>query len=127
MIDATRFWRFCMLLDDSPDSCWIWTGAVNEVDATGRFWVTADKEIRAHRAAYELRYGEPPPKGYRLVKTCAHPQCVRHWKLGGPFRKVSVSDRSAFRPGYLSLSMVARKFGVTRRYAAKIRAGFART
>lgn len=122
MIDPSRFWKHCMLLDDSPNSCWIWTGAFTD-GGMGRYFSGGRIEIRANRAAYELRFGEPVPPGRILRKDCAHPQCVRHWVLGGMARKLEPEDVTLIRGRTLSLSMLAKRLGITRNWANMIRMG----
>lgn len=121
-VDPSRFWKHCMLLDDSPNSCWIWTGGCRD-DGMGRYFVSGRVEMRANHAAYELRFGEPVPPGRVLKKDCAHPQCVRHWILGGLYTKLRPEDVKLIRERTLSLSMLAKKFGVIRHYIASVRAG----
>lgn len=124
MIDASRFWKHCMLLDDSPDACWIWVGALNDVDNTGRYFISRRKEIRAHHAAYELRFGELPPPGRRLRRDCNHPQCVRHWTLDEDYRRLSpreIQSIQAHDRALGPLARVARAFGITLRHAARLR------
>jgi hypothetical protein len=77
-----RFWKHVLLLDDSPESCWIWVGAIRD-DGYGRFFMDSGRrEIRAHWAAWELKTGNPVPEGWTLESTCGNPQCVRHWQIG---------------------------------------------
>ena len=122
MIDAERFWKHCMLLDDSADTCWVWVGALRE-DGLGRVFIGHRGEVRAHRVAYELRFGEPPPKGRELVRTCNHPQCVRHWILGRVHQKLTAEDRSMVRQSWLPCTILARKLGVKPGYIHRLRAG----
>jgi hypothetical protein len=53
--DAARFWAKVY----KTDSCWLWTGALDE--GYGRFSLIGrrDKSYRAHRIAYALAYGDP--------------------------------------------------------------------
>lgn len=111
MIDADRFWQHCVLLDDSDDTCWIWTGAQRE-DGRGRFFVSRRVEILAHHAAYELRHQQPVPEGYRLIQECANPNCVRHWRLDRPHRKLSAQAKDAIQRSYLPTMKLAAMYGV---------------
>ena len=119
MIDRARFWRFVQLLDDSDDACWIWTGAMRD-DGRGRFSV-GRREITAHRAAWEIRTGEPAPAGYRLEQECNHPQCVRHWKLGGPVRKLGDEAVAAIRRSGCSIREIARRWRASRTHVWAIK------
>lgn len=121
MIDAARFWRHVMFLDDSRDTCWIWTGAQRD-DGIGRFFVGARHEVRAHHAAYELRFDEPVPPGFRLVSECSEPNCVRHWRLDRPHRKLSDRDRENIRQSRLGPCALARIFHVHHRSILRVRA-----
>lgn len=76
-----RFWKHVMLLDDSPESCWIWVGAIRD-DGYGRFFISRFREIRAHWAGWQIRTGTTVPEGYTLESVCRNPQCVRHWQIG---------------------------------------------
>jgi hypothetical protein len=81
MTSLERFKQHVVFLDDSDDSCWIWTGALRD-DGRGRTWVEGrENERRAHRVAWEFLNGQSLPRGMRLVPECSHPQCVRHWRL----------------------------------------------
>jgi hypothetical protein len=114
-----QFWRHCSLADDGPDTCWIWHGAQRD-DGRGRMRVRG-KEITAHRAAWEIRHGEPAPQGYRLVQTCAHPNCVRHWRLGERCPKLSPSDKASIRHSLMPHRALARKYRVSHSLIIRIR------
>ena len=116
MIDTQRFWSHCMELDDSPNTCWVWVGACRDSDGIGRYFVSRRREIRANHAAYELRFGEPVPCGRTLRKDCANPQCVRHWVLGGPARKLSPEDVREIqrKPRTTSFALIAKRFHISR-------------
>ena len=70
--------------------------------------------MRAHWAAWEIQNGEPVPKGHRLEQTCNHPDCVRHWKLGGKRRKLSPKAVRDVLTSTLGLKKLARKYRVSR-------------
>ena len=109
MIDTVRFWKHVMLLDDSPDTCWIWTGAQRD-DGRGRFFVTKRREVRAHWAAFFIQHGRWPLAEHRLIQTCSEPNCVRHWRQGGPFRKLSEQSVAAIRASRASYRSLARHY-----------------
>jgi hypothetical protein len=119
MIDKARFWKHVSLLDDSSDTCWVWVGAMRD-DGRGRFSYNGG-EIRAHWAAYEIQHGTPVPKGHRLEQTCNHPQCVRHWKLGGKFRKLGPKAVLEILSGLIDTKSAAKKYGVSARRIFQVR------
>jgi hypothetical protein len=120
VIDTARFWKHVMDLDDGRDTCWVWIGAMRD-DGTGRFFVTRRREIPAHHAAYEIRTDHPVPKGYQLTQTCNHPNCVRHWKLDRPHRKLSERERECIRRSRLPSSQLSRMHGVSLWYIWHLR------
>ena len=122
MIDPKLLERFkshVAFLDDSDDSCWIWVGALQD-DGRGRFRING-KEASAHRVGWELLHGQPIPDGIRLVQECTSPQCVRHWRLDKPYRKLSDLDVSHIRGSSLSLRRLASIFGVNVRHVWSIK------
>lgn len=68
--------RFWMRIQRSAEtSCWQWVGANTGVKKYGRFSVTADVAVVAHRYAYELLVG-PIPDGMVLDHLCRNHSCV---------------------------------------------------
>jgi hypothetical protein len=67
-----RFWE---KVDRSggPDACWLWTGG-RDKDGYGRFPVSHDREMRAHRFAWESING-PMPAGLDGCHACDNPPC----------------------------------------------------
>jgi hypothetical protein len=56
-------------------ACWIWVKG-RDGDGYGMFhW--RGRMVKAHRFAYELRYG-PIPDGLQIRHRCDEPSCVRH-------------------------------------------------
>jgi HNH endonuclease len=64
--------RFWSKVDKGPE-CWLWTAARFRT-GTGQFRV-GQKMRQAHRVAWELTYGSPPPA--LLRSTCGNLLCVR--------------------------------------------------
>lgn len=63
--DEQRFWS--KVDKRGPDECWPWTAAT--LLGYGVFWVRG-KNVKAHRYAYELVHGEPPPPRMHLDHEC---------------------------------------------------------
>lgn len=77
-----RFFSFI----NKTETCWIWTGALNEAG----YGMISDRSVksgstakRAHRVSYEIHKGEIPP-GLHILHTCDNPKCVNpgHLILG---------------------------------------------
>ena len=123
-----RFKSKVLWLDDSDDSCLIWVGALRD-DGRGRFFFSSNKpggpwrEVKAHRVAWELFNGRPVPKGVRLIQECNHPQCVRHWRLDRPSKKLSVDQVHAIRYSGRPAAALAVTFGVSVSYVKRIKCG----
>ena len=66
-----RFWNK-VDISGGPTACWIWTKGLRE--GYGHFWM-ANKDVGAHRVAYELEVG-PIPEGLTIDHLCNNPPCV---------------------------------------------------
>ena len=70
---ATLERRFWSKVDKHPRACWLWTGSTFRT-GSGQFRVGL-KNRQAHRVAWELTFGSPPPG--LLRSKCGNLQCVR--------------------------------------------------
>lgn len=69
-----------------PESCWPWM-AHRDKDGYGRFSVGARRQVRAHRAAWEIANGRPVPEGLLVRHLCeggGNPWCCnpKHLQVG---------------------------------------------
>ncbi len=73
---SSRFWRFVR----KGDGCWEWLGAKSDGYGTIHH---AGRQRKAHRIAYELKYGVVPD-GASVLHRCDNPSCVNtdHLFLG---------------------------------------------
>lgn len=82
-IGQSRSERFWAKVDRSggPDACWPWTACRNE-RGYGYFWT--GRVAKAHRVAYELSSGLPPPAHLDVCHRCDNPRCCNqtHFFLG---------------------------------------------
>lgn len=69
---AERFWE--KVDKRGPDDCWLWTAALNH-SGYGRFAISSDHLVQAHRFSYELVHG-PIPDGMNVCHSCDNPPCV---------------------------------------------------
>lgn len=60
---------------NKTDTCWLWTGTRNEY-GYGIFLLPREKQIRAHRYAYEFFTGKKIPQGMVIMHSCDNPPCV---------------------------------------------------
>lgn len=68
---AERFWPKV----NKTDTCWLWTGSLNN-RGYGMVWdIRTQKPMLAHRASYELLVGDIP-RGLTLDHLCSTPECV---------------------------------------------------
>lgn len=76
--------RFQKRLKNQPDGCIIFIGAIDPgTIGYGRFHVSANKIVRAHKFAWEQAKG-PVPDGLILKHSCHNPRCcnIGHMSLG---------------------------------------------
>jgi len=66
-----RFWSKV----DKTDSCWLWTGSVNQGTGYGQFSPKHGFQVQTHRYSYELAKG-PIPDKYDVHHTCHVRACV---------------------------------------------------
>jgi len=75
-----RFWLYISKQGSIPEyrpelgPCWLWTGG-NDRRGYGRFSDADQRQVLAHRFAYELLVG-PIPEGLDLDHLCRVPACV---------------------------------------------------
>jgi hypothetical protein len=72
---ADRFWSKV----DRSGGCWLWMGDVMRKTVGrdyGRFYLTPNRPVSAHRIAYELSKGKLMP-GQVVMHRCDTPRCVR--------------------------------------------------
>jgi hypothetical protein len=89
-----RFWSY---VDKSagPDSCWLWTGAMNgrksKSQMYGSFHPTQAVKVRTHRYAYELHHNVTLTSAEPIHHTCGNTLCVQPKHL----QKVTQQENTA--------------------------------
>jgi opacity protein-like surface antigen len=136
------------------DGCWLWTGATDK-NGYGRTSQTINGRtsmVRAHRAMFEMRFGEIPD-GMMVCHRCDNPSCVNpdHLFLGSALAnmrdkiakgravyecgerhhaaKINESDVAAIRTAHIggeAQSALARRYGLGRHRAGLRHAGGSR-
>jgi hypothetical protein len=84
-----RFWENTGVNDGNR--CWDWHGTKDEKGYGRISWRT--QTIKAHRVAYEMRYG-PIPDGFVICHTCDNPNCVNPNHLFADTQKANMQDAS---------------------------------
>jgi len=123
MLSESEFWSQHRVAEGG---CWLWTGRLDG-DGYGLVDVDAGFPARAHRKAWEFRFG-PIPTGKNVLHKCDHPACIRpsHLYLGttvqnvmdmvnrGRVRsKLKTADIIAIRKDPRSKSAIAEHYGVS--------------
>lgn len=103
-----RFWAKTVA-GPTEDDCVIWVGAIAD-DGYARFWTgpteRAGPVLRAHRYAYQLRFGHLP-KGVMLKHSCDITVCVNAKHLAVGTDRQNRIDRSLRRNSYPGLPMAS--------------------
>ena len=73
VVTGTLEERVAQSIEKQPDGCWIWTGHLND-QGYGLISIK-NREMRAHRVAYEMAKG-PIPRGRVLDHSCHNHACV---------------------------------------------------
>lgn len=119
-----------------PDECWEWQGHLDK-DGYGAIWING-KDIRAHRASFELA-GNTIPEGSLILHSCDNPSCVnpKHLRAGTGSENMSeMTLRGRNKSAKLTLQQVmaikedgrihreiAAEYGVARTTVCNIKAG----
>lgn len=93
-----RFWK--KVETGGVDECWAWNSSLDSC-GYGTFWLNAN--VKAHRVAYELTFGEIP-EGQHVLHKCDNPRCCNpnHLFLGTHeenMKDMARKGRALSRPG----------------------------
>jgi hypothetical protein len=121
---ADRFWprvnKRGRTMPGMDTPCWEWTKALDD-DGYGRLEAGGKKHAGAHRVAWELVHGAPPPDDRMVCHRCDNPRCVRAETEGGHLFLGTQRDnvRDALAKGrHGSLKQAGKKRGPYRKRAA---------
>jgi hypothetical protein len=76
------------------EACWEWMGPRHRTLGYG-FFVSAPLNVGAHRFAWALENGMPPPMGEDICHRCDNPPCVNPAHLFSGTRKQNMEDSVA--------------------------------
>ena len=94
---AERDTRWATFVRRSPDGagCWWWCGALTPT-GHGRYHSPDRRTVQAHRYAWTLAHGTPPP-GTVLAHRCDEPSCVRPDHLETTDQSTNIAQAAARR------------------------------
>jgi len=143
--DVSRFWS--KVSRGAEDECWPWQGGLAQCrGGYGRMSIRGIS-VRAHRIAFAIASGRPPRADLFVIHSCDTPRCCNpsHLSEGAPIENsrdmtnkgrqangerqwdarltaAEVADiRALLASGEVSVSVVARRFGVTPPAIRKVR------
>jgi hypothetical protein len=88
-----RFWSKVAIA--GPDQCWLWTGAATGNNGYGRFYITSNHSVPAHKYAFEITNGVVVPADKDVMHSCDTPLCVNPSHLSPGTHKENMEDMVA--------------------------------